>query len=93
MQHENGPARSVRYRTLTEYKREVSASAIVLRPVSASSDYQLPFQKPSLPSDILFLPKRLQKSTHINKYNVVSSSSVRNVTCDGFHRATIAAWS
>ncbi|GBP71711.1 hypothetical protein EVAR_33124_1 [Eumeta japonica] len=35
--HGNGPARSVRYHTFTDYRRKVTASAGVLRPINKSS--------------------------------------------------------
>ncbi|GBP46140.1 hypothetical protein EVAR_26585_1 [Eumeta japonica] len=39
--------------TFTEYKREVTASAVAFRTVSESSDDPLPFYYPTLPPSIL----------------------------------------
>ncbi|GBP03592.1 hypothetical protein EVAR_101892_1 [Eumeta japonica] len=57
------PARLVIYHTFTAYKREVTASAVIFRPVNASSggsnphpSPHLPFQQPTLPSSSILFP-------------------------------------
>ncbi|GBP88290.1 hypothetical protein EVAR_66781_1 [Eumeta japonica] len=49
LQHENQPAQLVRYHTLTKYRREVTASAVVFHPVRETSDDPLPLHRISIP--------------------------------------------
>ncbi|GBP17962.1 hypothetical protein EVAR_16904_1 [Eumeta japonica] len=66
LKHYSGPAgRPVRYLTLTEYRREVAASAVAFHPVRVSSGSPLP-----LSSGMLLLPKRTGSSILTQSNNI-----------------------